>query len=375
MRRKLLLLFIAVGTIVALFVIAKPSYIEISIFGLSLYLIYCNLWPNLEVNSKNQSKVKIDYLEIASITALSLITVALVVLGDQSTIAAGFANLWFYSFLMTSKRKDSGSPAYLFTLGSFVLILIALTSRTFYSLNLVSAFVNQGIIITVVPFVLGVIGIFISTEQLQKEQQDYVENKWTVEWFSILINLVSHNLKSPLAAISANAQLLQMKGADDRDFKVLKRIDSAVETSNEIIHRLLKASFLSDSMSNEGINSSLEKTYPGLQIEGILDLDLKYEESISIHLALEVFLDNAFKYSPKGVRISSENGSITIRDYGPGLSDEQLKSFGEVNENSSSTLHGIGIPFALKLLNSINYQVTPQNLKDGLMITIHKGQH
>ena len=373
MRMKFLVLLIAVATIVALFAITKPTLIEVSIFALSLYLTYCSLWPRVEVNSKNQSNVKIDHIEIAALTALSVITIALVILGDQSTIAAGFANLWFYLFLISSKRKETGSLAYLLALGFFVLILIALTSRSFYSLNLVSVFVDQGIIITVAPLILGMIGIYMSTEQIQKEQQDYVESERTVEWFSTLINLVSHNLKSPLAAISVNAQLLEMKGANGSDFKELKRIVTAVETSNEIIHRLLKASFVTDSMSNEGINSSLQKTYPGLQIEGNLDLDLKYEESISIHLALEVFLDNAFKYSPKGVRISSDNGSIIIRDYGPGLTNDQLNSFGEVNENSSTSLHGIGIPFALKLLNSINYQVAPQNLKDGLMITIQKG--
>ena len=373
MRLKLFALFITVATIVALFIIGKPTYIEISMFATAIYLTYCSLWPRVEVNSKNQSNVKIDYLEIAFLTVHSLITIALVVLGDQSTLSVGFATLWFYLFIISTKRKDTGSLAYLLALGFFVLILIALTSRSFYSLNLVSAFVNQGLIITVVPFVSGVIGIYISTEQIQKEQQDYVESERTVEWFSTLINLVSHNLKSPLAAISVNAQLLEMKGANGSDFKELKRIVTAVETSNEIIHRLLKASFVTDGMTNEGINSSLQKTYPGLQIEGNLDLDLKYEESISIHLALEVFLDNSFKYSPKGVRISSDNGSIIIRDYGPGLTNDQLNSFGEVSENSSTSLHGIGIPFALKLLNSINYQVAPQNLKDGLMITIQKG--
>ena len=373
MRLKLFALFITVATIVALFIIGKPTYIEISMFATAIYLTYCSLWPRVEVNSKNQSNVKIDYLEIAFLTVHSLITIALLILGDQSTLSVGFATLWFYLFIISTKRKDTGSLAYLLALGFFVLILIALTSRSFYSLNLVSTFVNQGIIITVVPFVLGVIGIYMSTEQIQKEQQDYAESERTVEWFSTLINLVSHNLKSPLAAISVNAQLLEMKGANGSDFKELKRIVTAVETSNEIIHRLLKASFVTDSMSNEGINSSLQKTYPGLQIEGNLDLDLKYEESISIHLALEVFLDNSFKYSPKGVRIMSDNGSIIIRDYGPGLTNDQLNSFGEVNENSSTSLHGIGIPFALKLLNSINYQVAPQNLKDGLMITIQKG--
>jgi signal transduction histidine kinase len=306
--------------------------------------------------------------------ALTLLVFVLFVQGDTSGRRLGLIFLWYLFFVASMERDNADSLEYNLALSGIVFQLMLLSFLSFLSIGTISVFPEEvGAVVMATTFSLGVYGTIRATKNAKLEQVKLNENKKTINWFSILINLMSHNLKSPLAAISGNVELIMLKNSSIYDIPELKRIQESVKASNEIIHRLLKASLVTDAISGMGLKSSLKQSYPRLIVKGAMDLDIDYQHSVSIHLALEVFLDNAFRYSPDRVHLIMKGESLIVRDFGPGLTDDQLENFGTISRGSKTSLHGIGIPFALRILDSIGYTAIPKNLGNGLEITIEPG--
>ena len=213
---------------------------------------------------------------------------------------------------------------------------------------------------------------FLKNENEQKEIIDNIQKQEsTINWFSTLVNLVSHNLRSPLANILGNAQILEVKYPSTDEQGEVFQIVNSVRMADQIINRLLKASFVTDNMSKMTISESLLQAYPNLILKGEFK-DLTYQESVSFLLSLEVFLDNSFRFSPDRVEVLLGENQIEILDFGPGLNQDQLDRFGNVDGNTLGTLHGIGIPFALRILKTIGYVAKAENCNPGFKITVFK---
>lgn len=226
--------------------------------------------------------------------------------------------------------------------------------------------------LTLISTIILMFYAFVVDEHKQKETIENLEQQdSTIHWFSTLVNLVSHNLRSPLANILSNAQLLEAKYPSVKDGEEIHRITSSVNTSNQIIDRLLKGTFVTDRNSRVNLKESLTFTYPQLHIIGV-PKEMAYEESVSIHLSLEVFLDNAFRFSPDKVQLTFFDTRIEIRDYGKGMSKDEIEAFGRLNKAAFGTLHGIGISFAQRILDIVDYRVKAENCDPGLLVTIHK---
>ena len=213
---------------------------------------------------------------------------------------------------------------------------------------------------------------FLKDENQKKEIINNInKQESTINWFSTLVNLVSHNLRSPLATILGNAQILEVKYPSPDEQGEVFQIVNSVRTADKIISRLLKASFVTDNMSRMTIAESLMQAYPNLILKGELK-DLTYQESVSFLLSLEVFLDNSFRFSPDRVEVLFSENQIEILDFGPGLNEDELDRFGNIDGLTLGTLHGIGIPFALRILKTIGYGAKAENCNPGLKVTVSK---
>jgi two-component system sensor histidine kinase MprB len=153
-----------------------------------------------------------------------------------------------------------------------------------------------------------------------------------------LVADASHELRTPIASIRANLQLL-------RDERQLSQADSAA-LRRDMIEELDELTALvgdvvelarggrpggepGDVRLDQIVESFIERTRrraPGLTIEARIEPTLVRGEPDRIARAVNNVLDNARKWSaPDGlIEVEVRDGAISVRDHGPGFHEEDL---------------------------------------------------
>src|SRR5271157_5989101 len=209
--------------------------------------------------------------------------------------------------------------------------------------------------------------IFLLREIRRNEQHDS------------FINAVTHELKTPIASIRLYLQTLQRREVDEpqrRQFYELMLVDT--DRLLQTVEQVLKAGAAAQKKSP---GQRLPVKFDAL-VRECLDLartrhhlqpdDLTYHESLGasangngarvvgdpeeLRTAVSNLLDNAVKYSPKGVHISvelevPENNEerlvLRVRDRGVGIPERELKRifkrFYRVTQRSLSQVKGTGL--------------------------------
>ena len=181
-------------------------------------------------------------------------------------------------------------------------------------------------------------------EEKQKQTQVLME---TEKLRSSLLSSVSHDLRTPLAAIAGSASSL-IENRDDMDEKtkdeLLENIFEESERLNRLVNNLLEMTKLESGAIqpkkdlvhiNEIIGSSLGRVEKQIgkrkiEIQAPQDLPAVPMDSLLMEQVLVNLLDNAFKYTPSDspVELSAEADdqwlTVKISDRGPGLSEEDL---------------------------------------------------
>ena len=219
---------------------------------------------------------------------------------------------------------------------------------------------------------------FESSQKLKKMKEDEESVRKSYDWLYILINLISHNLRTPLASISFSEQILSLlpeKSPKEKRQEQYDKIKDSIDLIDDTLNRLLRAgniADLSELNSAEDLRLQLQKSYPEVQIDVSEDFIVSERLSVALNLAIEVFVDNAIKHGGDQITLSLDRSHIRVFDNGPGLKPDQLERFGDVTEVDSSMkkLHGIGIGFALRLLEAVGWYARAQNTSEGFEVLI-----
>jgi two-component system sensor histidine kinase CreC len=177
-----------------------------------------------------------------------------------------------------------------------------------------------------------------------EEMRDALENRAYVENY---VQTMTHEMKSPVAAIRGAAELLHEDMPAERRGKFVANIQAEARRLQNIIDRLLALSALESRKKLEhpetvaladlarAVCAGLQ---PGAEARG-LRLDLTCEgqpevlgESFLLESALHNLLQNAIDFSPDGgaIRIhvasdaAAQEATITVEDDGPGIPDYAL---------------------------------------------------
>ncbi|MFZ7132189.1 MAG: ATP-binding protein [Eubacteriales bacterium] len=197
--------------------------------------------------------------------------------------------------------------------------------------------------------------------QLEKQQRQFVSS-------------VSHELRTPLTTIIGYTDLLMRRGTDNVELlnKSLDTINSEGQRLLRLVDDLLSLSKYQNTefkliFNNVDINTLLEDVVTQMKIKSTkYNIDILYN---SVELPIipgdydrlkQVFiniLDNAIKYSNSKEVIKvmasyyDNDIEISIRDYGSGISQEQLEyifsPFYRVDENRSRELGGTGLGLSI----------------------------
>jgi signal transduction histidine kinase len=218
----------------------------------------------------------------------------------------------------------------------------------------------------------------LRTKELEYKNKDLVV---AMQEKDSLLNIVAHDLKSPLNQTKALGNLLLHHTRDEKAMKeMLKRIEQAADHGIRLIEELITISKLeqqNDEVKLERINLSdllkpMVSNFEIIAAQKRVKINAVIEESIYIKSypvylirIVENLLSNAIKFSSANSKIDFivDDCSIVIRDYGPGFSNDDLeKVFGKFQRLSarptageSST--GLGLYIVKLLTDKLNIRV------------------
>jgi two-component system sensor histidine kinase CreC len=172
-----------------------------------------------------------------------------------------------------------------------------------------------------------------------EKMREALEGKKYVEDY---VQTLTHEVKSPVSAIRAAAELLGEKMEPGRKARFLANIRSEADRIGEIADRMLELTML-ENLKRLGkkervpldslVKAVFESKQPlllkkGLTVTCRVPADISVEgERFLLHQALSNLLQNAIDFSPEngGIEVSAESGGRTcrifVRDRGPGVPD------------------------------------------------------
>jgi two-component system sensor histidine kinase MprB len=153
-----------------------------------------------------------------------------------------------------------------------------------------------------------------------------------------LVADASHELRTPIASIRANIQLLRdesLLSPEDRDAvrdDIIAELDELTSLVGDVVElargrdRVGAADEVRlDEIVAEALTRARRRA-PGLSFDVALEPALVRGDGERMARAVTNLLDNAGKWSPRGgtVEVSLVDGVVTVRDHGPGFESEDL---------------------------------------------------
>lgn len=189
---------------------------------------------------------------------------------------------------------------------------------------------------------------------------------------SLFLNITSHELRTPMAAIKGYAQLLEMDLSgklDDKQRKILQTIIRNIDRLDRLINDILDVSRLESGTLkivpencrlDEIIDRAIETMkgqakMKGIKIEKLVESDLPelFIDKYRMEQVITNLLSNAIKFSEKNSRVivraykKDENVILEVQDFGRGIPKNKLKKifepFYQVDSGMDRKFGGAGL--------------------------------
>jgi two-component system sensor histidine kinase KdpD len=217
------------------------------------------------------------------------------------------------------------------------------------------------------------IALALERDRLAEEAQRVLAQAQAEKLRSALLSSVSHDLRTPLAAIAgASSSLLSSSSIDDKTRReLLQMVYEEAERLSRLVENLLYMTRVeSGNMTvhkqwqhlEEVVGTALERlsrqlTAHPVQVEIASDFPLLPFDGILLEQVLMNLLDNAAKYAPADTPIAIhawiDNGEalVQVADRGPGLAAEELErvfeKFYRGVHTTTTTSRGAGLGLAI----------------------------
>jgi two-component system, OmpR family, sensor histidine kinase MprB len=152
-----------------------------------------------------------------------------------------------------------------------------------------------------------------------------------------LVADASHELRTPLTSLRTNVEVLLRRGSlPELEREVLTDVVEQVSEMTLLINELTElARGESEPQEAEEVRLDLlvsevaeriRRDFPSVQLQVEAEETLLQGVPASLARAIRNLLDNAAKWSPPGgvIEVSLGDGELTVRDHGPGISDDDL---------------------------------------------------
>ena len=232
------------------------------------------------------------------------------------------------------------------------------------------------------PGELGELAQAMDTMRKRLEGRDYIEG---------YVRALTHELKSPVAAIRGAGELLQEDlPAQDREIFARQVVDQSLRLQN-LIDQLLQLSRLEQRQqldtahtcslmqctqnAVEALSSHAAQRQIALQLQGV-DSTGPWEAGL-VQLAISNLLQNALDFSPSGsiINITLAPHRVIVRDHGPGVSPALLGRLGErffttARPNGERSGTGLGLSIVTRIMHLHGGSMQIKNSAPGLEVTL-----
>ncbi len=198
-----------------------------------------------------------------------------------------------------------------------------------------------------------------------------------------LVADASHELRTPIATIRANLQLMRderLLSPEDRAAlraDVIEELDELTALVGDVVE-LARGSKPSgepgdvrlDAVVHDAIERARRRA-PGLTFHQVIEPTLVRGEGDRISRAVTNLLDNAAKWSPEGgvVDVTLHDGTLTVRDHGPGFNEDDLPfifdRFHRAKEARAKPGSGLGLAIVRQAAEAHDGFAEAANAPDG----------
>lgn len=243
-----------------------------------------------------------------------------------------------------------------------------------------SFFQSSALVAGFVIFSVLIIMVIISKRVIAPIQQSYIKQKQ-------FITDASHELKTPMTIIRSNADVLEIMHGES---KWTKNIQNQVDRLTSLVNSLVVFSRMEEREALERSNFSLTNVVEN-RVEDFSELANFQDKNIVMNLdnvdysgeqqtiiqLIDILLDNAIKYAPKGTDINvelSKNRKFGVlriynaADVKKGDLSKVFDRFYRLDESRNSDIkgYGIGLSLAKVIAEKHNEQISAYAPEDGI---------
>ena len=201
-----------------------------------------------------------------------------------------------------------------------------------------------------------------------------------------MIQNISHDLKTPIATIKSYSESIK-DGVYPYD-TLEKSVDVIIEHADRLekkVYNLIsfnKLGYLVDSdedIYNLEMEPVIKKAILSCQVlRNDINIETDIEEDVYFHgeeepwrVVVENLLDNALRYAKSKVKITLEKDLLEVFNDGELLEKDRLDKLFKPYEKGTNGKFGLGLSIVKKVTETYGYNVTGENMDDGVMFRIY----
>ena len=192
----------------------------------------------------------------------------------------------------------------------------------------------------------------------------------------LFVNNASHEINNPLTAIQGECDIALMRDRTPEEYRsFLYKISLETTRVIDIMHSLLQLSHTSSETIDQEMFECVDvgELIEHFASDEVLvnieeDFQLMTQESL-LTIALQNLINNAVKYSSgKPIHITVCRGKVEIKDYGIGISPDDLPHVFEPFYRASNAMnasgHGIGLALSKEIISKLGGKLSVSSKVD-----------
>lgn len=222
--------------------------------------------------------------------------------------------------------------------------------------------------------ILSAIVLYLISRLYAMKVVDRIDRNYKKE--KLFVNNASHEINNPLTAIQGECDIALMRDRTPEEYRsFLYKISLETTRVIDIMHSLLQLSHTSSETIDQEMFECVDvgELIEHFASDEVLvnieeDFQLMTQESL-LTIALQNLINNAVKYSSgKPIHITVCRGKVEIKDYGIGISPDDLPHVFEPFYRASNAMnasgHGIGLALSKEIISKLGGKLSVSSKVD-----------